>query len=173
MMQPFITQVSFVQEGGEAPQAFASVLWVLPALTSSAGGRWPRVPGLPAPTGTSASPPAQGSLNDCGLGESIVGGGIDDTLRQLTYTIGLEGPPSLRTLTRCVPTGASMFSAHTITCQSCSLVLHIYSRAAEDDHGSAQQEVAEFCVLCYVRPVAVKPAVLQFAATEQQLLAFY
>lgn len=78
------------QEGGEAPKAFASVNWVLSAdeldLESEiALGFLDQLL-----TGTSASP-LRKALNDCGLGESIVGGGIDDTLRQLTYTIGLKG----------------------------------------------------------------------------------
>jgi Zn-dependent M16 (insulinase) family peptidase len=55
-------------------------------------------------TGTSASP-LRKAITDSGLGESIIGGGMDDTLRQPTYSMGLKGvapdnvekvcPPSL------------------------------------------------------------------------------
>lgn len=41
-------------------------------------------------TGTAAAP-LRKAVNDSGLGESIVGGGTDDTLRQVTYTMGLKG----------------------------------------------------------------------------------
>ena len=40
--------------------------------------------------GTSAAPLAK-ALNDSGLGESIVGGGTDDTLRQPVFSMGLKG----------------------------------------------------------------------------------
>ena len=41
-------------------------------------------------TGTAAAP-LRKAVNDSGLGESIVGGGTDDTLRQITYSMGLKG----------------------------------------------------------------------------------
>jgi hypothetical protein len=41
-------------------------------------------------TGTSASP-LRKAITDSGLGESIIGGGMDDTLRQPTYSMGLKG----------------------------------------------------------------------------------
>jgi Zn-dependent M16 (insulinase) family peptidase len=41
-------------------------------------------------TGTSAAPLTK-AMNDSGLGESIVGGGVEDTLRQPVYTMGLKG----------------------------------------------------------------------------------
>lgn len=40
--------------------------------------------------GTSASP-LQKALNDSGLGEAIIGGGLEDELRQPTFSIGLKG----------------------------------------------------------------------------------
>ena len=41
-------------------------------------------------TGTSAAPLVR-ALNDSGLGESITGGGVEDTLRQPVYSMGLKG----------------------------------------------------------------------------------
>ena len=72
------------------PKAFASVNWLLSEQeidveTEMALGFLDYLM-----TGTSASPLRKG-LNDSGLGESIVGGGSDDTLRQWAYTIGLKG----------------------------------------------------------------------------------
>lgn len=40
--------------------------------------------------GTTAAP-LRKAVSDSGLGESIVGGGVDDTLRQATYMMGLKG----------------------------------------------------------------------------------
>lgn len=78
------------EEQGEVPKAFVSVNWVLTAdefdlETEMAMGFLDYLL-----TGTSAAP-LRKAMNDCGLGESIVGGGVDDTLRQPTYTIGLKG----------------------------------------------------------------------------------
>ena len=39
--------------------------------------------------GTSASP-LRKALNDSGLGESVIGGGVDDDLRQPVFSIGLK-----------------------------------------------------------------------------------
>ena len=40
--------------------------------------------------GTSASP-LRKALNDSGLGESIIGGGVEDELRQPVFSLGLKG----------------------------------------------------------------------------------
>lgn len=39
--------------------------------------------------GTSASP-LRKALNDSGLGESIIGGGVEDELRQPVFSLGLK-----------------------------------------------------------------------------------
>lgn len=48
--------------------------------------------------GTSASP-LRKALNDSGLGESIIGGGVEDELRQPVFSLGLKVGP------RCVCSG--------------------------------------------------------------------
>jgi presequence protease len=40
--------------------------------------------------GTAASP-LRKALNDSGLGEAIIGGGMDDTLMQSVFSVGLKG----------------------------------------------------------------------------------
>lgn len=68
--------------------------------------------------GTSASP-LRKALNDSGLGESIIGGGVEDELRQPVFSLGLKvcsvavaggRPPMLLTLL-----------TNPLTCRSCAL----------------------------------------------------
>jgi len=79
------------EEGGEGEsKAFASVNWLmtehdLDLQTELALGFLDYLM-----TGTAASP-LRKALNDSGLGESIVGGGMDDELRQPVYSMGLKG----------------------------------------------------------------------------------
>ena len=79
-----------MQEGGEAAKAFVSVNWVLAdeELDLETEVALSFLDYLL--TGTPASPLSK-ALNDSGLGESTLGGGVDDTLRQATYTAGLKG----------------------------------------------------------------------------------
>ena len=44
--------------------------------------------------GTPASP-LRKALNDSGLGESLIGGGLEDELRQPIFSVGLKVPPLL------------------------------------------------------------------------------
>ena len=77
-------------EGADEKKAFASVNWVLTAdeLDLETQVALSFLDYLL--TGTSASP-LRKAITDSGLGESIVGGGMDDTLRQPTYSMGLKG----------------------------------------------------------------------------------
>lgn len=77
-------------EGADEKKAFASVNWVMTAdeLDLETQVALSFLDYLL--TGTSASP-LRKAITDSGLGESIVGGGMDDTLRQPTYSMGLKG----------------------------------------------------------------------------------
>lgn len=79
-----------MQEDGETKKAFISVNWVLSEgdLDLETNVALSFLDYLLA--GTSAAPLVK-AINDSGLGESIVGGGVDDTLRQATYSMGLKG----------------------------------------------------------------------------------
>jgi Zn-dependent M16 (insulinase) family peptidase len=77
------------EDGGE-PKAFVSVNWVLTEQpldleTELALGFLNYLM-----LGTSASP-LRKALNDSGLGESIIGGGVEDELRQPVFSLGLKG----------------------------------------------------------------------------------
>ncbi|KAL4419293.1 hypothetical protein ABPG77_008343 [Micractinium sp. CCAP 211/92] len=77
------------EDGGE-PKAFVSVNWVLTEQpldleTELALGFLNYLM-----LGTAASP-LRKALNDSGLGESIIGGGIEDELRQPVFSLGLKG----------------------------------------------------------------------------------
>lgn len=76
-------------EGGE-PKSFVSVNWLLSEQpldleTELALGFLNYLM-----LGTSASP-LRKALNDSGLGESIIGGGVEDELRQPVFSLGLKG----------------------------------------------------------------------------------
>lgn len=58
-------------------------------------------------TGTAAAP-LRKAVNDSGLGESIIGGGTDDTLRQITYTMGLKGVDPANVDKVCTPYSLSL-----------------------------------------------------------------
>jgi hypothetical protein len=79
-----------LQAGTDAQKAFVSVNWVLTAedLDLETDVVLTFLDYLLA--GTSASV-LHKALNDSGLGESVIGGGVDHTLRQPTYSIGLKG----------------------------------------------------------------------------------
>lgn len=89
-MQPQQLNMLYVQEGSDVKKAFSSVNWVLTAdemdLETEVAMSFLDY----LLTGTSASP-LRKALTSSGLGERIVGGGMDDTLRQPTYTMGLKG----------------------------------------------------------------------------------
>lgn len=77
-------------EEGSEPKAFVSVNWVLTEQpldleTELALGFLNYLM-----LGTAASP-LRKALNDSGLGESIIGGGIEDELRQPVFSLGLKG----------------------------------------------------------------------------------
>lgn len=77
------------EDGGE-PKAFVSINWVLTEEpldleTELALGFLNYLM-----LGTSASP-LRKALNDSGLGENIIGGGIEDELRQPVFSLGLKG----------------------------------------------------------------------------------
>lgn len=76
--------------GEEAPKAFVSVNWVLSeepmdVETELALGFLDYLL-----LGTSAAPLSK-ALNDSGLGESQIGGGLMDDLRQPVFSLGLKG----------------------------------------------------------------------------------
>lgn len=78
------------EEGGGEPKAFVSVNWLLTEEpldleTELALGFLNYLM-----LGTSASP-LRKALTDSGLGESIIGGGVEDELRQPVFSIGLKG----------------------------------------------------------------------------------
>eukprot|EP00884_Botryococcus_braunii_P006457 jgi/Botrbrau1/15812/Bobra.40_1s0001.1 len=77
-------------EAGEAPKEFVSLNWVLaedrlPLETELEMGFLDQLL-----LGTSASP-LRKALNDSGLGEAVIGGGLQDELRQPIFSIGLKG----------------------------------------------------------------------------------
>ena len=78
------------EEGGGDPKAFVSVNWLLTEEpldleTELALGFLNYLM-----LGTSASP-LRKALTDSGFGESIIGGGVEDELRQPVFSIGLKG----------------------------------------------------------------------------------
>ncbi len=78
-----------VSEDAEAPRAYITVNWLLPenadpvqALSLDMLAHI--LVGIPAS-------PLRKALIDAGLGEDVIGGGLDDSLRQLTFSTGLKG----------------------------------------------------------------------------------
>lgn len=85
------------EEGGEEgtkPKAFVSLNWVLEEqpLDLETQLAWGFLDYLLL--GTSAAP-LRRALNDSGLGEALIGGGLMDELRQPVFSVGLKGvaPP--------------------------------------------------------------------------------
>lgn len=73
----------------EAPKAYITVNWLLtentkPTLTLALAILGHILVGIPAS-------PLRKALIDSGLGEDVIGGGLDDSLRQLTFSTGLKG----------------------------------------------------------------------------------
>jgi len=78
-----------VSEGAESPKAYITVNWLLPentdpTLTLALEILGHILVGIPAS-------PLRKALIDSGLGEDVIGGGLDDSLRQLTFSTGLKG----------------------------------------------------------------------------------
>ncbi|MBN2389632.1 MAG: insulinase family protein, partial [Anaerolineae bacterium] len=78
-----------VSEDAESPKAYITVNWLLPenidpTLTLALEILGHILVGIPAS-------PLRKALIDSGLGEDIIGGGLDDSLRQLTFSTGLKG----------------------------------------------------------------------------------
>jgi hypothetical protein len=87
------TNVSIaLQEGGEAAKAFCSVNFVLSEAPLDVETSVALTFLDYLLVGTDAAPLMK-AINDSGLGESVVGGGTDDTLRQPTFSMGLKGVP--------------------------------------------------------------------------------
>lgn len=84
------TKKKSVQDSGDEPKAFSSVCWVLceAPLDVETSVAFTFLDYLLV--GTDAAPLMK-AVNDSALGESVVGGGTDDTLRQPTFTMGLKG----------------------------------------------------------------------------------
>ena len=82
------------EEEGTKPKAFVSLNWVLEEepLDLETSLAWGFLDYLLL--GTSAAP-LRKALNDCGLGEALIGGGLMDELRQPVFSVGLKGvnPP--------------------------------------------------------------------------------
>jgi Zn-dependent M16 (insulinase) family peptidase len=77
-------------EAGEAAKEFVTLNWVLaedrlPLETELEMGFLDQLL-----LGTAASP-LRKALNDSGLGEAVIGGGLQDELRQPIFSIGLKG----------------------------------------------------------------------------------
>ena len=102
-----------VSEDEEAPRAFITVNWLLPenvdaTLTLALAMLSHILVGIPAS-------PLRKALIDSGLGEDVIGDGLDDSLRQLYFSTGLKGvaeadvdkvePLILDTLAELVKTG--------------------------------------------------------------------
>jgi hypothetical protein len=79
-----------VQEGGEAAKAFCSVNFVLSEKPLDVETSVALTFLDYLLVGTDAAPLMK-AINDSGLGESVVGGGVNDTLRQPTFSMGLKG----------------------------------------------------------------------------------
>ncbi|KAL0031729.1 hypothetical protein WJX79_003426 [Trebouxia sp. C0005] len=77
-------------EGEEAPKAFVSVNWLLSEehIDLETELAWGFLDYLML--GTTAAP-LRRALTESGLGESIIGGGLSDELRQPTFSLGLKG----------------------------------------------------------------------------------
>ena len=78
-----------VSADATAPTAYITANWLLPentdpALTLALDILGHILVGIPAS-------PLRKALIDSGLGEDIIGGGLDDSLRQLTFATGLKG----------------------------------------------------------------------------------
>jgi len=78
-----------VSEDAESPKAYITVNWLLtentdPTLTLALDILGHILLGIPAS-------PLRKALIDSGLGEDVIGGGLDDSLRQLTFYTGLKG----------------------------------------------------------------------------------
>ncbi len=66
--------------------------------------------------GTSASP-LRRALTESGLGESIIGGGLSDELRQPTFSLGLKGVDPANAQKVCAPHSMqSMQNASLVSC---------------------------------------------------------
>ncbi len=78
-----------VSEDTEDPRAYITVNWLLPENDASALTMGLAILGHVL-IGMSASP-LRKALIDSGLGEDVIGNGLDDGLRQLTFSTGLKG----------------------------------------------------------------------------------
>jgi len=78
-----------VSADAEAPKAYISVNWLLPENTDSTLTLALEILGHIL-VGIPASP-LRKALIDSGLGEDVIGGGLDDSLRQLAFYTGLKG----------------------------------------------------------------------------------
>lgn len=77
-------------DGGSEPKQFVSVNWVLApdALDVASELELGFLDYLLLGT---AAAPLRKALNDAGLGEALIGGGLSDELRQPTFSVGLKG----------------------------------------------------------------------------------
>jgi len=78
-----------VSEDAESPKAYMTINWLLPENTDPAFTLALEILGHIL-VGIPASP-LRKALIDSGLGEDVIGGGLDDSLRQLTFSTGLKG----------------------------------------------------------------------------------
>jgi hypothetical protein len=79
----------FGENGGDKNQTMIEVSWLLPEITDQQTMMELSILSY-ALVSTSASP-LRKALIDSGLGEGLVGGGLDDNARQATFRIGLKG----------------------------------------------------------------------------------
>lgn len=78
-----------VSKDTESPKAYITINWLLPENTNPTLALALAILGHIL-VGIPASP-LRKALIDSGLGEDVIGGGLDDSLRQLTFSTGLKG----------------------------------------------------------------------------------